>query len=76
MNVVDPIFGRSSANSQSNCGCTCTQTIPDAPSFNSVWTGQRDTGGGCRCTCNTIKLQSDAKQWSVSKQFKGLLQKR
>lgn len=53
MNVVDPIFGRTSANSQSNCGCTCTQTIPDAPSFNSVWTGQRDTGGGCRCTCNT-----------------------
>ena len=53
MSVVDPIFGRTAVNAASSCGCTCTQTTPTAPSFNSVWTGQRDSGGGCACTCNT-----------------------
>jgi len=53
MSVVDPIFGRTAVNAASGCGCTCTQTTPTAPSFNSVWTGQRDSGGGCACTCNT-----------------------
>ena len=40
MSVVDPIFGRTAVNAASSCGCTCTQTTPTAPSFNSVWTGQ------------------------------------
>ena len=53
MSVVDPIFGRTAVNAARSCGCTCTQTPPPAPSFNSVWTGQRDSGGGCACTCNT-----------------------
>ena len=39
MSVVDPIFGRTAVNAASSC--------------NSVWTGQRDSGGGCACTCNT-----------------------
>ena len=52
MSVVDPIFGRTAVNAASSCGGTCTQTTPTAPSFNSVWTGQRDSGGGCACTCN------------------------
>ena len=53
MSVVDPIFGRTAVNAASSCGCTCTQTTPTAPSFNSVWTGERDSGGGCACTCRT-----------------------
>lgn len=60
MNIVDPIFGRTEVNSVMACGCTCTQTVPNAPSFNSVWTGRRDTGDGCRCTCNPNITSNDS----------------